>query len=185
MVLEETLFNAPIPGESLVAELGGRPWQTPPKMTTVDEAVDYYMERMSSEEFMEQVIGVMESGVPVAVIANTIQLASVMDGVHSVDIGMLVVPIIMEMMMLLGDSAGIEYNLGDEESFIGWLGDYAGEYLEGKYGNPIKGVVYDFAYHGETFAIHEENTGDELWFPTDKHKLVIDGDLNLFYEAVN
>ena len=111
---EETLFNAPVPGESLVAELGARPWQSPAKITTVDEAVDYYMERMSSEEFMEQVVEVMESGVPVAVIANTIQLASVMDGVHSVDIGMLVLPIIMEMMMLLGDSAGIKYNLGDE-----------------------------------------------------------------------
>jgi len=115
MVLEETLFNAPIPGESLVAELGARPWQTPPKMTTVDETIDYYMERMSSEEFMEQVVDVLESGVPVAVIANTIQLASVMDGIHSVDVGMLVVPVIMEMLMLLGDSAGIEYSLGDEK----------------------------------------------------------------------
>lgn len=76
-------------------------------------------------------------------------------------------------------------NLGDEESFISWLGDYAGEYLEGKYGNPIKGVIWDFAYHGETFSIYEENTGDELWFPTDKHKLVKGGYLNLFYEAVN
>lgn len=115
MVLEETLFNAPIPGESLVAELGARPWQTPPKMTSVDEAVDYYMERMSSEDFMEQVVDVLESGVPVAVVANTIQLASVMDGIHSVDVGMLVVPVIMEMLMLLGDSAGIEYSLGDEK----------------------------------------------------------------------
>jgi hypothetical protein len=115
METDRALFNAPIPGESLTAELGGRPWQTPPKLSTVDEAIDYYMERMSSEEFMEQVVEIMESGVPVAVIANTIQLASVMDGIHSVDIGMLVVPVIMEMMMLLGDSAGIKYNLGDEK----------------------------------------------------------------------
>jgi hypothetical protein len=115
MVIEESRFNAPIPGESLTAELGGRPWQTPAKITTVDEAIDYYMERMSSEEFMEQVVEIMESGVPVAVIANTIQLASVMDGIHSVDVGMLVVPVIMEMMMLLGDSAGIKYSLGDEK----------------------------------------------------------------------
>jgi len=112
---EETQFNVPIPGESLVAELGARPWQSPPKLATVDEAVDYYMQRMSSEEFMEQVVDVLESGVPVAIIANTIQLASVMDGIHSVDVGMLVVPIIMEMLMLLGDSAGIEYQLGDEK----------------------------------------------------------------------
>lgn len=115
MATDKAVFNAPIPGESLTAELGGRPWQTPPKLTTVDEAIDYYMERMSSEEFMDQVVDVMESGVPISVIANTLQLASVMDGIHSVDIGMLVIPIIMEMMMLLADSAGIEYNTGMEK----------------------------------------------------------------------
>ena len=115
MATEQPMFNAPIPGESLTAELGARPWQTPPKMATADEAIDYYMERMSSEEFMEQVVDVMESGVPVAVIANTIQLASVMDGLHTIDVGMLVVPVIMEMLMLLGDSAEIEYKTGLEK----------------------------------------------------------------------
>lgn len=115
MAIEERSFDAPIPGQALVAELGGRPWQTPPKLTTVDEAIDYYMERMSSEEFMDELVEILESGIPVAVIANTIQLANVMDGLHSIDVGMLVLPIIMEMMMFIGDSAGIKYNTGMEE----------------------------------------------------------------------
>jgi len=115
MLKDKVQFNVPVPGESLTAELGGRPWQTPSKLTTVDEAIDYYMERMSSEDFMEQVVDVLESGVPVATIANTLQLASVMDGIHTVDVGMLVAPVIMEMMMLLGDSAGIKYQTGLEE----------------------------------------------------------------------
>ena len=102
MLTDKVQFNAPIPGESLTAELGGRPWQTPPKLATVDEAIDYYMERMSSEDFMEQVVDVLESGVPVSTIANTLQLASVMDGIHTVDVGTLVVPVIMEMMIHSG-----------------------------------------------------------------------------------
>ena len=115
MLTDNVQFNAPIPGESLTAELGGRPWQTPSKLTNVDEAIDYYMERMSSEDFMEQVVDILESGVPVATVANTLQLASVMDGIHTVDVGSLVVPVIMEMMMLLADSADIEYKTGLEE----------------------------------------------------------------------
>ena len=41
-------FDAPIPGQSLTAELGARPWQSKPQYSTVDETIDYYMERMSS-----------------------------------------------------------------------------------------------------------------------------------------
>ncbi len=37
-----------------------------------------------------------------------------MDGVHSVDIGMLVMPFIMEMIMLVGESSGVKYNSGME-----------------------------------------------------------------------
>lgn len=105
-------FDAPIPGQSLTAELGGRPWQSKQQFSTVDETIDYYMERMSSEDFMIQLVEVLESGVPVTVLANTIQMASVMDGKHTIDVGMLVLPMLMEMMMMLGDSAGIKYDKG-------------------------------------------------------------------------
>jgi hypothetical protein len=108
----EPSFDRPIPGQSLTAELGARPWQNPPQYTTVDEVVDYYMERMSSEDFMVQLVDVLEMGVPVTTLANTIQMSSVMNGVHTLDTGMLALPLIMEMLMLLGDSAGIKYNNG-------------------------------------------------------------------------
>jgi hypothetical protein len=37
-----------------------------------------------------------------------------MDGVHSVDVGMLVMPFIMEMIMLVGESSGVKYDSGME-----------------------------------------------------------------------
>ena len=108
----EPSFDAPIPGMSLTHELGDRPWQTPAQFTTVDEVADHYMERMSSEDFMLQLVDVLEMGVPVTVLANTIQMAGVMDGTHSVDTGMLVMPLLMEMIMMLGDSANVKYETG-------------------------------------------------------------------------
>ena len=110
--MAEETFDAPIPGMSLTHELGARPWQTPAQFPTVDEAIEYYMASMTSEEFMEQLIDVLEMGVPVTSIANSMQLSSVMEGKHSVDVGMLVVPLLMELIMMLGDSAGIEYETG-------------------------------------------------------------------------
>ena len=114
MAFEEATpnFDAPIPGQSLTAELGARPWQSKPQYSTVDEAVEYYMSRMTTEDFMDQLIDVMEMGVPITNLANSMQLASVMEGVHTVDVGMLIMPVLVEMMMLVGDSAGIEYDSG-------------------------------------------------------------------------
>jgi len=108
----EPSFDRPIAGQSLTHELGARPWQNPSQYSTVDEAIDYYMERMSSEDFMVQLVDTLEMGVPVTTLANTIQMSNVMNGVHNLDVGMLVLPLIMEMLMMIGDSAEIEYNTG-------------------------------------------------------------------------
>ena len=109
-------FDAPIPGMALTAEFAARPWQTPPEIASVDDAIEYYLERMSTDDFADQLTDVMEMGVPVADIANTLQLGAVMEGVHTIDVGILVMPLLAEMMMLIGDSAGVEYESGLEDN---------------------------------------------------------------------
>lgn len=112
MIRDEPLMDAPIPGQSMLHELGARPWQNPPKYSNVDDAIEYYLERMSSEEFLEQLEDVMEMGIPLTDIANVMQLGGVMEGMHTIDVGILVLPVLVEMMMLVGDSAKIEYDSG-------------------------------------------------------------------------
>ena len=112
--LDNTTFDRPIPGMSMTHELGARPWQTPPTYATVEEAADYYIERMANPDFKDQLIDIMEMKVPLTTLANTIQLGSVMEGIHTVDVGMLVLPMIMEMLMMIGDSAGVKYETGLE-----------------------------------------------------------------------
>ena len=112
--LDDTTFDRPIPGMGMTHEVGARPWQTPPTYTTVEEASDYYIERMSNPAFREQLIDVMEMKIPLTTLANTIQLASVMEGLHTVDVGMLMIPILVETMMLIGDNADVDYVTGME-----------------------------------------------------------------------
>lgn len=111
-MLKEQSFDAPIPGMSMTHELGARPWQSPPQYSTVDEVIEYYLDRMSSDDFIEKLTDVLEMGVPVTDIANTLQLGNVMEGVHTIDVGVLVLPVLIEMMMLVGDSAGVKYDSG-------------------------------------------------------------------------
>ena len=61
-------------------------------------------------------VDVAETGIPLTTIANTIQMNSVMQGIHSVDSGILALPVIMEMMLVTVEAAGIEYNSGMEKN---------------------------------------------------------------------
>jgi hypothetical protein len=114
--MDDFSFNRPIPGESLTAELGARPWQNPPQFSTVDDALAYYLPRMGQKDFAKGLIDVMETGFPLTNLANVIMLSGVMEGKHSVDVGILTIPAIIETMQLIGDSAGVKYTTGLEES---------------------------------------------------------------------
>ena len=105
---EEVMLDGPIPGQSLTAELGARPWQQPSQYSTVEEAIDYYVTRMESEEVTTQLLDVLEMGVPVTTVANAIQSSSVMEGKHTVDVGMIVLPVLIEFISLIADTANIK-----------------------------------------------------------------------------
>ena len=111
----DVAFNRPIPGTAMTHEVGARPWQNPSQFSRVEEAAEDYLQRMTSSEFSNQLIDVMRMGIPLTTLANTIQLAGVMEGKHNIDVGILLLPILVEGMMLIGDRAGVEYTTGIEE----------------------------------------------------------------------
>ena len=110
----EQRFEAPIPGMAMTHELGARPWQQPAKQPSVEEALHYYLPRMQDDAFTDSLLNVIEMGMPLTTLANTIQLAGVMEGRHSVDVGILIMPVLIEMMQLVADAEGIEYVTGME-----------------------------------------------------------------------
>ena len=111
----EPSFDAPVPGESLTAELGGRPWQKPPQYSTVEDALECYVPRLTDKDFESDLLDTMELGVPVTTMANSIQITGVMQGLHTVDVGLLLIPVLMEMIAFLGDRANIEYKMGTDK----------------------------------------------------------------------
>ena len=105
-------FDRPIPGMSLTAELGNRPWQQPPQYSTVEEALQWYIPRLTNPEMLDQLLNVMESGIPLTTIADAMQTGGVMEGKHSLDVGILILPVLIETMAYLAEEAGIEYTEG-------------------------------------------------------------------------
>jgi len=112
----EPTFDAPIPGMSMTHEVGARPWQQPAQYSTIDEVAQFYIGQMQNDSFVEQTANLLETKMPVTMIANTMQTSNIMNGIHNIDVGILALPIIMEMIMYIGDSAGVDYVVGIERN---------------------------------------------------------------------
>ena len=108
-------FDAPIPGQSLTSEPRNRPWRNPPQLDTVEDAMEYYLPRLSSPELAPRLLDVIERGIPLTSLAETIVTGGAMQGVHSIDVGILINPILVEFMKGMADIAEVEYNLGDKD----------------------------------------------------------------------
>ena len=116
MPLEQAYdFNAPIPGQSLTGELGAKPWEQPPKLNTVEEAIEHYMTGLEDPEMQDGMLDAIEMEFPLTSIADIITKAGVMNGLHSIDVAMMTAPVLVEFMVSMAEEAGIPYEIGAKQ----------------------------------------------------------------------
>jgi hypothetical protein len=111
----EQELDAPIPGQSLTGEPRSKPWEQPPQLNTVDEALSHYLPRFQDEELTIDLMNHIEAGVSLTTMADLITKGGVMSGLHSIDVGLQVAPVLVEMMINTADAAGIDYKIGTED----------------------------------------------------------------------
>ena len=116
MAEDNNLFDAPIAGQSLTAELGARPWQQAPMYATVEEAFEYYATKLTDPAINDSLLDTLEMGTPVAPVAEILVQSGAMEGKHSIDVSILILPVIMELIAYVADEAGIEYDMGTSKS---------------------------------------------------------------------
>ena len=117
-MIQQASLDAPVPGEGLTHELGDRPWQKPAQLTNVDDVIPFYRDKILDEEFIPQLLQVIEMGMPLTTIANAMQNAAVMEGVHSIDVGVLMLPIIVELLKYVAERNEVKYNTGMENGKV-------------------------------------------------------------------
>ena len=108
-------LDAPIPGQSLTAPLGDRPWQKPPRFPTAEQALNFYVDRLTSDRENGELMDLLELGVPIDSLVDTLQLGGVMEGLHSVDVGIIITPALAELVEQMAKSTDTEYTLTSEE----------------------------------------------------------------------
>jgi hypothetical protein len=107
---DDSMFmQGPIPGMSLTGQPRAVPWENPPMMSTVEDTIAYYVDKLLDPETEDNILEVLENKLDIETIADHLITSSVMNGMHSLDVGFLVNPIVRELIMLVADSADTEY----------------------------------------------------------------------------
>jgi hypothetical protein len=104
-------FDAPVPGMSLTTEPGNRPWENPPQFAEIEEVLDYYIDRLSDESRQDDMLAIIEEGMPINMLVDSTISTGVMSGLHTVEAGLLAAPVLAEFMQAMADIEGINYTL--------------------------------------------------------------------------
>lgn len=115
MVDNSMFFTAPIPGQSLTGELGAFPWEKPPQYVTIDDVASFYSEKLDNPEAIYELMDLLEKGIPILTIVNTMIKASLMKGYHTIDTGFLVTPIVVEIIKTLAELNDVSYKVSAED----------------------------------------------------------------------
>lgn len=104
----EDLFKAPIPGQSLTDEPRNAAWENPPEMDTMEEAVAYYIEKLSDEDSTDDLALLFDLGANIQDVTETLLIMGTMKGLHTVDVQMLAAPIVGAYIKALMVPYGVE-----------------------------------------------------------------------------
>jgi len=116
MANPENFLDAPVAGMSLTAEPKSRPWRRPSQVSTVDEAVALYAPIFSDKTTSRMLLGQIQTGIPLTTIADILITGNTMEGKHTLDVGLLVAPVLVETMITMADMAEIDYVVGNERT---------------------------------------------------------------------
>lgn len=104
------------PGISWTAPPKSRPWLNPPKYADLQDVAQRYVDSMSSPAMVDSVVGAIETGAPLSSLAEMTMLSGVAAGAHTLDMGILVMPIIIEMYIAVAEMHGADYIVYSDEA---------------------------------------------------------------------
>jgi hypothetical protein len=109
-------LNGPIPGQSLTTEPKNFPWERPPEIVDPEEAIQMHIVRLSDPEMLGDVLDILEfEEVDIQTLVVGMMRGAVANGIHSIDVGMMVAPVVHEFIKQAAKAAGIDAEDGFED----------------------------------------------------------------------
>ena len=104
------------PGISWTAPEKSRPWMNPPKIVSVEDVCVFYVGALSNEDLTDSLLEALDTGVTLVAIAEAAMLSNVANGTHSLDAGILAMPVIIEMLVSVAEMDGLDYDIFPEDA---------------------------------------------------------------------
>ena len=101
-------FDSPVAGQSLTDTPGNYPWEHEPQFTDPEEITEYLWVTMHKKEFVQELIGMLDAGVPVEAIGRTVLFGGFMEGKFSPDLAFIITEPVMKMIAAIGINGGVE-----------------------------------------------------------------------------
>ena len=101
-------FDAPVPGQSLTDKPGNYPWEHPPQYTDTQEAAEYVWDKLTQPAFADQVVAMLDAGIPVEAIGRIVVFSGFTEGKWTPDVGFVLAEVIMKMIATIGFTAGVK-----------------------------------------------------------------------------
>ena len=106
------MFDRPPAGYSLTQEPKGAPFENPPEMSDPTEAARYHLDRLSDPELIEDAMFFLEQGLDIMSLVQGILRGAVMQGQHSIDVSLIIAPILHEFIKQAADATDTPYEEG-------------------------------------------------------------------------
>jgi len=102
-------MDGPIPGQSLTRTPRNALYERPPEIADPNEAVIWHMRRLSDPNRLDNLLFTLEYGVPVKHATQAALTAAVARGIHSIDVSLIIAPVVHKFISSTAEEAGIEY----------------------------------------------------------------------------
>lgn len=102
------LLEGPIPGQSLTDTPRNYPWERPPEMSNFEEVTEKYIKVLANQDAMDDMAILFDSGLPISVFVEAMMTSGVGAGKHSIDVGLIVAPVLHKFLKAAMKSYGID-----------------------------------------------------------------------------
>ena len=107
-------FDRPIPGQSLTTPSKSAPYERLPDVTDPREALELHFDNLMKEGAMDDALFFLEEGLDLVTLVEGIVRSAVMEGIHSIDISLIIAPVLHEFIKGAALRAGIDFEEGFE-----------------------------------------------------------------------
>ena len=101
-------FGAPVPGQSLTQPPKTMPYEHPPQFVKIEDAMNFMMGQLTSQQFMPQLLQMLEAKMPIEAIVRSLLFTGFASGKWTVNLAMLMYKPLMLAIIAIAHRSGIK-----------------------------------------------------------------------------